>query len=214
MRIKEPVNTLTHMLGLIASVWGLILLILLSSRIAGVWHVISFSIFGITLISMYGSSSLYHALDLSLKKMDLLRKIDHIFIFLLIAGTYTPFCLIPLRGGWGWSILGVVWGVAAAGIIIKAGGFQIHRRVSTGIYLVMGWIIIVAVVPMCNRLSPGCLIWLALGGLFYSVGAVIYGRKKPDPWPGFLGFHEIWHFHVLLGSFCHFWVMYRYLVYL
>ncbi|RJP80795.1 MAG: hemolysin III family protein [Desulfobacteraceae bacterium] len=210
--LKEPVNAISHMLGMLASIFGLILLIAMSSGKTAAWHVVSFSIFGLTLILMYGSSSLYHALRLSDRATMILRKIDHIFIFLLIAGTYTPFCLIPLRGPWGWSLFGVVWGIAFLGILLKISGYPVHRWVSTGIYLTMGWICLIAIYPLLNLLPPGCFFWMAMGGLSYSVGAVIYGTGKPDPWPGVFGFHEIWHLHVMLGSFCHFWAIYRYLM--
>ncbi len=214
MHIKEPVNAISHIFGLVASIMGLVMLITLSAIHAGAWHVVSFSIFGTTMILMYSSSSAYHAFSLSEKTTQLLRRIDHILIFLLIAGTYTPFCLIPLRGAWGWSIFGIVWGIAVAGIILKLFTLNTPRWISTAIYLVMGWICIIAIYPLVKSLPAGCLAWTALGGVFYSTGAVIYAMKYPNPVPGIFGFHEIWHLHVLLGSFCHFWAMFRYLVYL
>ena len=143
-----------------------------------------------------------------------MRRIDHIMIFIVIAGTYTPLCLVPLRGAWGWTIFGIVWAMAVIGMILKIFSMNIPRWISTGIYLVMGWMCIVAVYPLVMTLNMTCLMWLALGGLFYTAGAVIYAVKKPDPWPKVFGFHEIWHLFVLAGSFCHFWVVFRFLMYI
>jgi len=215
MTLKEPVNAVSHMVGAIASTFGLILLIIYSAIHAGAWHIASFSIFGLSLILMYASSSAYHAFNLSEKTMLSLRKIDHILIFILIAGTYTPFCLIPLRATpWGYCLFAVIWIFAFVGIILKGGTLDIPRWVSTSIYLIMGWICIIAIYPLINSVPTGCLVWTAFGGFFYSIGAIIYALKYPNPYPGVLGFHEIWHFHVLIGSYCHFWAMFKYLVYI
>ncbi len=212
--IREPVNAMTHLAGALASVAGLVLLIVFSSLKADAWHIVSFSIFGTSLVMMYTSSALYHSLRLSDRGISRMRRIDHIMIFIVIAGTYTPLCLVPLRGVWGWTIFGIVWGMATVGMILKICSMNIPRWISTGIYLVMGWMCIVAVYPLVMTLEVACLMWLALGGLFYTAGAVIYALKKPDPWPGILGFHEIWHLFVLAGSFCHFWVVFRFLMYI
>ena len=208
---REPINAFSHMAGALASVVGLTLLVVVAALKAGVWHIVSFSIFGLALVLMYTASALYHSLYLSPTGLLRLKRLDHIMIFMLIAGTYTPLCLVPLRGPWGWSLFGTVWGMALAGIVLKVFFINIPRWVSTAIYLAMGWLCVVAVYPLVVTLSTGCLFWLALGGLFYTIGAVIYGVKRPDPWPAILGFHEIWHFFVLAGSVCHFWVVFRYL---
>ena len=210
--IREPVNSISHAAGAVASIAGLTLLIIFSSLKGSVWHIVSFTIFGSTLVMMFTSSSLYHGLKISDTKIAIFRRIDHIMIFLLIAGTYTPICLIPLRGPWGWSIFGVVWGLALAGIIIKIFFMNVPRTISTLIYLIMGWVCIVAIYPIITYLQPACIAWLVAGGLFYSIGAVIYSLKKPDPFPGIFGFHEIWHIFVISGSFCHFWVVFKYLI--
>ncbi len=211
--MREPINTITHLAGCLASFTGLVLLIVFSSLKADIWHIVSFSIFGLSLVMMYTSSTLYHALTLSESKMIQMRRLDHIMIFLVIAGTYTPLCLVPLRGAWGWSLFGVVWTMAAVGMVLKIFSMDIPRWISTGIYLVMGWVCIVAIYPLIMTLKTDCILWLAAGGLFYTTGAVIYALKKPDPWSGIFGFHEIWHLFVLAGSFCHFWVVFRYLMY-
>ncbi len=214
LTLREPVNAISHMVGVCASIAGLILLIVFSCIHAGALHIVSFSIYGSTLVLMYTASSVYHSLNLSEKGISALRKLDHIMIYLLIAGTYTPICLIPLKGAWGWSIFGTVWGLAVVGIVIKISSMKVHRWISTGIYLVMGWLCMAAVVPLVQNVQTGCMVWLVLGGVFYSGGAVIYALKKPNCVPGVFGFHEIWHLFVLSGSFCHFWAMFRYILYL
>lgn len=202
------------MAGALASIVGLTLMVVYAAIRAEAWHVVSFSIFGTTLILMYTSSFLYHALNVSKGVLQVFRKIDHIMIFMVIAGSYTPICLVPLRGPWGWSIFGIVWGIAFVGIFLKVFAMNVPRWISTVIYLSMGWMCVIAVYPLVKTLEPVCLFWLALGGLFYSVGAVIYALKKPDPFPGIFGFHEIWHIFVLLGSASHFWLAFRYLMYI
>ncbi|MCK5541350.1 MAG: hemolysin III family protein [Desulfobacterales bacterium] len=210
--LREPINSISHAAGAIASLVGLALLIVFSSLKGSVWHIVSFTIFGFTLVMMFTSSSLYHGLRISDAKLAIFRRIDHIMIFLLIAGTYTPVCLVPLRGAWGWSIFGVVWGLALIGIILKIFFMNAPRLVSTIIYLIMGWVCVVAIYPIVTILQGACVAWLFAGGLFYSIGAVIYSLKRPNPFPGIFGFHEIWHIFVILGSFCHFWVVFKYLI--
>jgi len=210
---REPVNTISHIMGAIASVVGLTLMIVFAAVRADAWHIISFSIFGTSMILMFTSSSLYHGLKISDKALNVFRRIDHIMIFLLIAGSYTPICLIPLRGPWGWSIFGTVWAIAIIGICIKIFTRNVPRWISTMMYLGMGWLCLLAIYPLVKNLEPKSLFWLAMGGLFYSLGAIIYSLKKPDPFPGIFGFHEIWHLFVMLGSACHFWLAFKYLMY-
>ncbi|MBF0204964.1 MAG: hemolysin III family protein [Desulfamplus sp.] len=214
LTLREPVNAITHMAGAVASLAGLILLVVFASINAGAWHIVSFSIFGSTLLMMYTASSLYHAVNLSEKGIKTMRQIDHIMIFLLIAGSYTPFCLVPLKGAWGWTLFGLVWGMALLGSVLKIFFMNIPRWISTLIYTTMGWLCIIAIYPLFKTLETASFLWLIAGGLFYSGGAVIYGLKRPNPWPGVMGFHEIWHLFVLSGSFCHFWVVFRYLTYM
>lgn len=211
---REPVNTISHMAGAVFSIVGLTLMVVFAAIRADAWHVVSFSIFGTSLILMYTASFLYHGLKISENALMVLRRIDHITIFLVIAGSYTPICLVPLRGPWGWSIFGTVWGIAAAGICIKIWAPHLPRWISTSIYLSMGWMCVIAVYPLVKSLSGPCLAWLSAGGLFYTAGAVGYAVKKPDFFPGVFGFHEIWHLFVLLGSACHFWLVFKYLMYL
>ncbi len=176
------------------------------------YHVVSFAVYGVSMVLLYTASAVYHLVISGEKVTRVLKTLDHVMIYLLIAGTYTPYCLVPLRGPWGWSILGVVWGLAIFGIFFKLFFLKAPRWVSTGIYLVMGWVCIVALYPMFKTIPAGGMFYLALGGIFYSIGAVIYARKKPDPFPGVFGFHEIWHLFVLAGSISHFISIYRYIM--
>lgn len=212
--LREPVNAISHGAGAIGSIAALTLMVVFAALRADVWHVVSFSVFGATLILMYTSSCLYHALRISENALKIFRQIDHIMIFMVIAGSYTPLCLVPLRGPWGWSLFGTIWAIAVTGTFLKIFFMDAPRWISTIIYLIMGWLCIIAVYPLLKTLSPMALFWLASGGLFYSVGAGIYALKKPDLFPGILGFHEIWHCFVILGSASHFWLSFNYLMYI
>lgn len=211
---REPVNSISHLIGALFSLVGLTLMVVMAAVRSDVWHIVSFSIFGTTLILMYTASFLYHSLHVSEKALMVFKKIDHIMIFMVIAGSYTPVCLVPLRGPWGWSILGTVWGIAFIGIFLKIFFIRSPRWVSTLIYLIMGWMCLLAVYPLVQNLNAASLFWLTLGGVFYSFGAVVYAIKRPDPFPGRFGFHEIWHLFVLAGSACHFWLAFRHLMYI
>jgi hemolysin III len=214
IRVKDPVSGFTHLAGLFLSVAGLVLLVYYAALYSTVRHIVSFSIYGASLILLYTSSSVYHLLPLAPPKIKLLRRIDHMMIFVLIAGTYTPISLIALRGAWGWSLFGTAWGIALAGIVIKIFWLEAPRWLSTLLYLGMGWMVMVAVVPLLRNMPPAGLAWLLAGGVLYSLGAIIYGLKWPGANARYFGFHEIFHLFVLGGSFCHFWMMYKYLLFL
>lgn len=209
--LREPMNGFTHFIGVLLSVIATILLINISLNPYKPVHLISFSIFGFGMIILYTISTLYHWLSLSEAGIVKLRKADHIMIFIYIATTYTPVCIIALNGTLGWSLLAAVWGIALAGIIIKLFWMNAPRWLSTFIYLLMGWLAVVVIYPLIDTLQTRALMWLLTGGLFYTIGAVIYALKKPDPFPGILGFHEIFHLFVLAGSFSHFWMIYKYI---
>lgn len=213
-RLKDPVSGLTHLAAALLSVAALVLLVYYAVRVGTAWHVVAFAIFGASLILLYTASSLYHLLPLSERGTRILRRLDHIMIFLLIAGTYTPVCLVPLRGGWGWSLLVTVWTLALAGVFLKLFWLQAPRWLSTGIYLFMGWLIVIAIWPLVQNMPLGALVWMGIGGLFYTVGAVIYGLKRPNIIPGVFGFHEIFHIFVMAGSFSHFWMMLHYILHI
>ena len=206
--LREPVNALTHALGVPLALAGLLVLLLLSA--GDPWRTVSFAVYGASLVMLYTASTLLHALKLEGRGMRALRIFDHAAIFVLIAGSYTPITLVTLRAispAWGWTLFGLVWALALAGIAFKLFWIAAPRWLSTGLYLLLGWLALSAVVPLLRALSPAGLLWLAAGGLFYSVGAVIYARQRPDPLPGVFGYHELWHLFVLAGSACHFVMM-------
>jgi hemolysin III len=195
---EEIVNVITHGLGLLLSIPALVLLIVYASLYGTVWHIVSFSIYGSTLVTLYLASTLYHAARKP-KVKENLNIFDHAAIYLLIAGTYTPFLMVTLRGPWGWSLFGVVWGLAVVGVVMKFFFMSKYKIVSALAYVLMGWVIIIAVKPLINNLDTGGLWWLLAGGISYTIGAVLYTLKR-------LPYHHgIFHVFVLGGSFAH-WV--------
>lgn len=211
-RLRDPVSAGTHLGGAALSVAGLVVLVVMAAQEATVWHIVAFAIYGASLIALYTASTLYHALPRPKNgRIGFLRRFDHMMIYVLIAGTYTPLCLIALKGAWRWAVLGSIWGLSVVGMVVTAVWFQGARWLSAGIYLLMGWLVVVAFGPLIRVLPGAGLAWLAAGGAFYTVGAVIYGLRRPNFSPGF-GFHELFHVFVLLGSISHFWLMFRYLL--
>jgi len=200
MKIREPVNGASHLIGLLLAGAGTILLLRMARSTE---QLAAFAIYGGTLILLYGSSSLYHSLPLSEPRLRRLRTLDHIAIYFLIAGTYTPIALLTLNSRLGWALLGTVWLIAMAGIPFKLFFLDAPVWVSTGTYLAMGYLALVAVIPLARAVSLGGLLWLVAGGAAYTIGAVIFSCRRPDPLPWF-GHHEIWHILVLIGSACHF----------
>ena len=195
---------------MVLSITGLVTL-LVESR-GDPWRVVGFSIYGASLILLYSASTIYHWQALPPRGEDILKRLDHVAIFVLIAGTYTPVCLVTLRGGWGWSVLGLVWGLALLGLLLKLFFQHLPRWSSTALYVGMGWIAVVAVVPLVQSLPVSGLMWLVAGGVLYTLGAVIYAVKWPDPAPQVFGFHEVFHVFVLAGSITHFVFMMRYVL--
>lgn len=214
-KIRDPFSGLSHLTGALLSILGLVVLVYNAVNLAGIKHIVAFSIFGASLILLYTASALYHLLPLSPKGILFLRRIDHMMIFVLIAGTYTPVCLIPLKGTWGYSLLIGVWTLALTGIILKIFWMNAPRWFSTLLYVIMGWLVVIAIWPLTQAVSLQGLLWMALGGLFYTIGAVFYGTKwPPNIIPGWFGFHEVFHLFVMAGSFSHFWLMMKYIMYL
>lgn len=211
-KLKDPLSGFTHFIGICLAVVGLILLILESSDPIKPWHLATFTVFSTGMILLYLASTLYHWLPLSEAGSRRLKKFDHMMIFVMIAASYTPICLIPLRGPVGWGMFGSVWGIAAAGLFFKIIWIQAPRWLSTVIYVLMGWLVIVGIVPLARVLQPGAVFWLVTGGVMYTLGAVIYAVRRPNPWPSVFGFHEIFHLFVMAGSFSHFLVMYNYII--
>jgi hemolysin III len=208
--LRDPVSGLTHFIGALLSVAGLVMLIIKAFNPLKPWHLTTYCVFGVGMILLYTASTLYHWLPLSSEGTARLRKIDHMMIFVLIAATYTPICLVPLRGAWGWGIFGTVWAVAIMGILFKVFWIHAPRWLTSLIYLCMGWIAVVGIVPLVRTLQAGALFWLFAGGVFYTIGGIIYALKRPDPIPHIFGFHEIFHIFVMLGTAAHFWTLYRY----
>ncbi|MBI3652966.1 MAG: hemolysin III family protein [Acidobacteria bacterium] len=194
---EEIANSITHGVGLALSVIGLAVLMVLACLYGTVLHIVSCSIYGATLVLLYTASTLYHSLR-SPRLKHLFKVIDHCAIYLLIAGTYTPFTLVMLRGGWGWSLFGIVWMLTFVGILFKIFFVNKFKIISTIVYVLMGWLVIVAIKPMVMMIPLGCLIWLLAGGLFYTVGVVFFA------WNRLPYNHAIWHLFVMAGSVCHF----------
>jgi len=202
---EEIAHTVTHGIGILFSIAGLAVVVAFSSLNGDAWHITSTSIYGTTLILLYTASSLYHGIPYSRAK-QLLRKFDHTAIFLLIAGTYTPFTLVNLRGPWGWSLFGLVWGLAIIGVVLELICSKRYKRLSISLYLGLGWLILIAIKPMLATVETGGLVLLLAGGLCYSLGVIFYVWKK-------LKYHHaIWHLFVLAGSAIHFFSVLFYVI--
>lgn len=202
---EERINIASHALGFVLSIAALVLLVVHASQHGNAWHIVSFSIFGSSLIILYAASTVYHSAKKPLTRSRL-RVVDHASIYVLIAGTYTPFTLITLNGTVGWTIFGVSWGLALSGIILKLFFTGKYKVLSTLMYVFMGWMIVFAIKPLINNLSADGLFWLVAGGVAYTVGAILYAIKK-------IKFnHAIFHVFVLIGSFCHFVSVYFYVL--
>lgn len=201
----EKFNALTHLVGAVLALVGSVVLIVLAARNGDPWQLVSVSIYGVTLVLLYSFSTLYHGLHGHAK--TILRKLDHLSIYLLIAGSYTPFCLVTLRGPWGWSLLGVVWGLAVLGCLHELRPRSGARILSVVLYVVMGWVVLVALVPLLHALGAAGFAWLAAGGLFYTLGIVFYalGSRLAHS-------HGIWHLFVIAGSAAHYFVILRYVL--
>jgi hemolysin III len=209
MRAREPFNAWSHLVGLLLAVSGTAVLLGLADRRA---ETVAFAIYGATLILLYAASTLYHAARVPPDRLRTLRTIDHIAIYFLIAGTYTPVSLLTLGDAWGWALLGSVWVIAGAGIPFKIRYLDAPVWISTATYLAMGHLALLAAGPIVRQVGAGGMAWLAAGGVAYTVGAVIFTRERPDPLPDRLGFHGLWHLLVLAGSACHYAFMVLYLL--
>lgn len=205
MYYGERLNALTHLCGALLAVAGSVVLIALATQDGDPWKVVSVSIYGATLVLLYSFSTLYHSLRGRAKAI--LQKLDHHSIYLLIAGTYTPFCLVTLRGPWGWSLFGVVWGLAGLGSLQELRPNRGARILSVVIYVVMGWVALVAVVPLLQALGTAGFAWLAAGGLFYTVGIIFYALDDR-----LRHAHGIWHLFVIAGSVAHYVAILRYVL--
>ena len=193
----ERFNSISHLIGAVAALAGLVIVVVAAARQGDPWKIVSFSVYGVTLFFLYTVSTLYHSLRGRAKRI--FRKLDHYSIYFLIAGTYTPFALVTLRGGWGWTIFGIIWGLAALGIALEALPQGGNRVLSVVVYVLMGWLVLVALEPLLKALPMTGFWWLLLGGLFYTGGLVFYFFDEKVR-----HFHGVWHLFVLAGSVCHY----------
>jgi hemolysin III len=205
MYYGERFNAVTHLVGAVLALAGAVILVVLAALDGDPWKVIGVSVYGVTLVSLYGVSTLYHSLRGRPK--DVLRELDHQSIYLLIAGSYTPFCLVTLRGAWGWSLLGIVWGLAVLGGLQELRPRDGARILSVLIYLLMGWVVVVALVPLLHALGPAGFAWLATGGLFYTAGIVFYALDAR-----LVHAHGVWHLFVIAGSATQYVAILRYVL--
>jgi hemolysin III len=197
MYVGERFNSISHLVGAALAVAGTAVLVVLAARVGDPWKIVSFSVYGAMLVVLYVFSTLYHSVRGRAK--NVLRKFDHCSIYLLIAGSYTPFALVTLRGPWGWSLLGAVWGLALLGIAQEIWFAKGARVLSVVIYLLMGWLALVAVTPLWEALTPAGFAWLVAGGVLYTAGIVFYATDHKVRHG-----HGLWHLFVLGGSACHF----------
>ena len=202
---EEVAHSVTHGVGLLAAVAGLVVLVILAAATRDPWRITSCAIYASTLVLLYGASTLYHALSAT-RARHIFRVLDHSAIFLLIAGTYTPFALVSMRGPWGWTLLAIVWGLAVLGIAAKLVFGTRWPVISTALYLLMGWTVVIAVKPLVAQVPPGGIAWLVAGGLAYTGGVAFYA------WTRLRYSHAIWHLFVLAGSVCHYVAVVLYVV--
>jgi hemolysin III len=212
--LREPINALTHSVGALLSVIGLLVLLAVAIGNGSVRQVVAFSIFGGSLVAMYSVSAFYHSFNLTERGIAHLRRIDHMMIYILIAGTYTPVCLLLLREPLGLVLLSAVWALAAIGTALKIVWMHAPTWTSTALYLGMGWIAVLVFKPLLSAAPTGFFLWILAGGLFYSLGAVVYALKWPGPMVGerarLWASHELWHLFVMAGSFSHYWAILKY----
>ncbi len=194
-RAEEVLNTITHALGIPLSIAALIVMVIQAAPL-GTWHMVGVSVFGASLILLYTASRVYHAVCIRCPRR-IFQVLDHVFIFVLIAGSYTPWLLVNLRGPWGWTLLGLVWGIAIAGIVIKAILLPRFQKLGSALYLAMGWLVCIALEPLVANVAPLALTFLVAGGLSYSMGVIFFLSSRKYA-------HAIWHLFVLAGSFFHF----------
>jgi hemolysin III len=201
----EKFNAWTHLVGAVLATLGALWLLLLASASGDIWKIVSVAIYSVSLVGLYSASTIYHSVQGRAKVI--MQKVDHLSIYLLIAGSYTPFCLVTLRGPWGWSLLGTVWGLAVIGMLQEIKPRSEARILSLIIYAVMGWIVLVAVKPLIAILGTVGFTWLAAGGVFYTVGIIFFANDSR-----FRHWHGIWHLFVMAGSLLHFITIWRFVL--
>jgi len=211
--IKDPGSAITHFIGMMMAMLAALPLLVKAAGEPDTIHLVSLTIFIVSMILLYAASTIYHSLDLSERTNRILRKIDHMAIFVLIAGTYTPVCLLVLGGSTGRNLCLLVWGIALAGILIKLFWITCPKWFSSLIYIAMGWVCVLAFTQLLNALSPAAFGWLLAGGIIYTAGGIIYALKLPifNSRHKAFGSHEVFHLFVMAGSICHYVLMYRFI---
>lgn len=212
--IREPGSAITHFIAMMMAVFATVPLLVKAGIQSGWENFLAMAIFMGSMILLYGASATYHSVDLTGRSLRVFRKLDHMMIFVLIAGSYTPVCLIVLGGKLGYTLLALVWGIAAVGMLVKACWITCPKWFSSVLYIAMGWLCVLAFRPIMNTLSPAAFGWLLAGGIIYTVGGIIYALKLPifNSKHKNFGSHEIFHLFVMGGSVCHFIVMYFFVV--
>lgn len=210
--IKDPGSAITHFIGMLMAIFAAFPLLIKAAHEPSRIYLISLAIYAVSLILLYAASTTYHTFDFSERVNTILKKIDHMMIFVLIAGSYTPVCLIVLGGKLGYTLLALVWGIAAVGMLVKACWITCPKWFSSVIYIAMGWVCVLVFGPLLKILSAPAFLWLLSGGIIYTVGGVIYALKLPifNAKHKFFGSHEVFHLFVMGGSICHFIFMYLY----
>ena len=210
--IREPGSAITHFIAMIMAVFATVPLLIKAGIQSGQENLLAMAIFMGSMILLYGASATYHSVDLTGRSLRIFRKLDHMMIFVLIAGSYTPVCLIVLGGKLGYTLLALVWGIAAVGMLVKACWITCPKWFSSIIYIAMGWVCVLVFGPLLNTLSTPAFLWLLAGGIIYTVGGVIYALKLPifNSKHKSFGSHEVFHLFVMGGSICHFIFMYLY----
>ncbi len=211
-KIREPINAFTHLFGALLAVVGLIVLLTITIKTNSTpKSIIAIIIFGISMILLYSASGIYHLVIGSDKLIGVLKKVDHSMIFILIAGSYTPFCLLGLNGGWKWTFITLIWTIAIVGVLLTIFYINMPRFIKTTIYIFMGWLAIIAIYPLYLSLTFLGVLWLLIGGVSYTIGGIIYGLKKPN-FSTIFGSHEIFHIFVMLGSSFHYWAILKFII--
>jgi len=209
---KELTSAFTHLGGAIFAIIGTVLLLINSKNSNNAATLAAFLIFGISMILLYSTSTIYHLIDKSKQKAKLvMRKLDHIMIFVFVAGSYTPICLLVLNNSIGYKLLTLVWSITLVGTFIKLFWITAPNWVSSVLYISMGWLAVLVLSPLVSMMPSGGMYWLFLGGIFYTIGGVIYGMRRPNINKSYFGFHELFHIFVLAGSLCHYVLMYFYI---
>lgn len=212
IQIREPLNSITHLFGILLSAIGLMLLLINSIQTNDSLKILTSIIFCLGLISLYSASTIYHWIIASERTLEILRKVDHIMIYILIAASYTPICIITLKGLLGYTLISIVWSLAILGIILKIVWLNAPRWLYTSFYLILGWAALFVIYPLYKLLPLTGFLLLVFGGISYSVGAVIYGTKSEKIKIWKFGFHEIFHIFILLGSIIHYIMIFKYVI--